>query len=356
MNEITLLDYLRLIRKRWYWFLIWFVVAGVVGAAIGYSIPKDYRSGVDLVCETQTDDGPSGGAASLAKMAGFDIPGGSDAIGPSLYPTVVSSSDFIVDMLYVPVTTKKGKSYKNFITYTKEETIFPWWYTPKKWLLEMLKSFRSEPRVERKKGERIQPQHLTESEYELVEEMRRNLSCSTNDDGIISISFCCQDPAVAQAIVDTAKVHLQRFITKYRTTKVKNDLAYYQKISDEALAKYEAIRLKYANYCDTHQNSILAVATTEQESLENEMQQAYQAYSQLKQQVQTAEAKLQERTPAFTVLTKASVPAIPEHPKKPLICIVSVFIAMIGYAGWLYLCLLFRKPKEEKEDEDEDEE
>ena len=344
INEFTLFDYLKLLRRKWKKFLLWIFVAAVVGAVIGYSIPKDYKSEVSLVCEAQSGDIELGSAASLAKMAGIDMgSSGSDAIGPYLYANVVSSNDFIVDMLYVGVTTQDGKTYKDFLSFAKEETSRPWWSYPKKWLKDGMKALRTKPRVDRKSGERIEPQHLTEAEYELVERMRRDLECSMNDDGIITITFCCQDPVVAQAVVDTAKVHLQNFITEYRTSKAKNDLEYYRQIAEETRLKYESLRKKYADYCDSHQNSILALATTEQESLENEMQLAYTAYSQMKQQVLAAEAKLQERVPVFTVLNKAEIPVIPEHPKKPLICIVMMFLATIGYAGWLYVKLLFRK-------------
>ena len=53
-----------------------------------------------------------------------------------------------------------------------------------------------------------------------------------------------------------------------------------------------------------------------QEQLENEMQLKYNSYSMMSTQYQDAKARVQEQTPAFTILKGASVPIRPSGPKR----------------------------------------
>lgn len=51
---------------------------------------------------------------------------------------------------------------------------------------------------------------------------------------------------------------------------------------------------KYALYIDTHDDIILQSVRAEQERLQNDMNLAYQVYSQVASQLQVARAKVQE--------------------------------------------------------------
>lgn len=53
-----------------------------------------------------------------------------------------------------------------------------------------------------------------------------------------------------------------------------------------------------------------------QDRLENEMQLAFNTYSQCAQQLQLAKMKLQERTPVYTTIQPATVPQKPCGPKE----------------------------------------
>ena len=64
------------------------------------------------------------------------------------------------------------------------------------------------------------------------------------------------------------------------------------------------------------------------EDLENEMQLKYTIYQQVSEHLHLAKAKVQERTPAFTIVQGASVPV--KHSSRPKV--VSLFIwMMLGF-------------------------
>ena len=80
---------------------------------------------------------------------------------------------------------------------------------------------------------------------------------------------------------------------------------------------------------------------TQLTDLENEMQNAFNAYTQMNQQVQMAEAKIQERTPVIYHNWGSYVPTKPVAPKKALILIAYLMVSLIGTTGYFYLKLLF---------------
>ena len=85
---------------------------------------------------------------------------------------------------------------------------------------------------------------------------------------------------------------------------------------------------------DQNQNVVLRSVRTEQERLQNEMNLAYNVYSQTAQQLQMAKAKVQENTPVYAVLQPATVPLKASKPSKMAILVGFVFLAAVASAGW----------------------
>lgn len=82
------------------------------------------------------------------------------------------------------------------------------------------------------------------------------------------------------------------------------------------------------------------------EDLENDMQLKFNNYSQTAQQVQKAQAKIQENTPAFTVIQNATVPLKSSSMPRTLMVIIFVFVGVIADALWvLVLSQAFGKKK-----------
>lgn len=346
MYEFDLSAFLRAVRAKRRRIIINCSIAAALALIVGFSIPKQYVSSVSLAAESQ-DEEAMGGMSALASMAGISLGGGTDAIGPNLYPDVVATNDFLVNLLDVRVQTADGKVNTTFFDYMKDYSKFPWWTSARLAVTRGIKRVLSNgEKKSLNSAAEIDPQRLSEEEDALVKVLQGLVNCTVDDKtGVINISVRSQDPLVAKLMVDTVTTHLQYFITQYRTTKVRNDLEYYHRLEAEAKQKYTNAQKRYADYCDSHQDAILQSAIMEQESLENELQMAFNNYSQIKQQAQVAEAKVQERTPAFTVIEKAAVPIRHESPKKLFILLAYVFVAFMGTLGWIYIRLLFSKKK-----------
>ena len=70
-----------------------------------------------------------------------------------------------------------------------------------------------------------------------------------------------------------------------------------------------------------------------QNDLENDMQLKYNTYTTLMTQYQTAKAKVQERTPAFTIVRGASMPIKPSGPKR------LIFVLGMVVVVFVFLCI-----------------
>ena len=133
-----------------------------------------------------------------------------------------------------------------------------------------------------------------------------------------------------KTIADSICSQLQEFITNYRTNKARIDLKYYTKLAADAKLDYERARQRYGSYSDANMDVVLESYRSKQEDLENDMQLRFNAYSTINTQLQAAKAKVQERTPAFTILKGAEVPVKPSSPKRMIFVLGMTFVAFVG--------------------------
>lgn len=319
-------------------------IAVVVAVVVGFSIPKEYVSRTRLAIESK-ENSEMGGMSALTSMVGLKMGSSADAIGPDLYPDVVVTNDFLVSLLDTKVETVDGEAPITFVDYIANHTKEPWWSSAIGGCVSGISSIFGKGEDEQLPDvSRINPEYLSPAEHALIGGLKGVIDCSVNSEtNVISINVRLQDPKVAKILVDTVTSKLQFFITQYRTNKARTDLQYYRRLEQEAHRDYVGAQKAYADFCDAHNDVLLQSYITKRNDLENELQLAYNNYSQVRQQVQLAEAKVQENTPAFTVVEKAAVSSIPVSPRKSFIVIAFVFLTCLGTLAWIYVKLLWGK-------------
>ena len=130
-EEESEIDIMELISKLWKkksMIIKWCISGAIVGLVVGFSIPKTYTASTVLAPESI--DAKSGGLSSLASMAGINLNGGGvDAINIEMYPDVVHSTPFIVDLFDLPVQfERKDETINtNLLDYMLEYQRSPWW-------------------------------------------------------------------------------------------------------------------------------------------------------------------------------------------------------------------------------------
>lgn len=314
--------------------------AALIGLVVGFSIPKEYTTTVTLAPESGTSKSMSGGLSALAGLAGISLGDmqSADALSPTLYPDIVKSIPFSIEMFDVKVTDKKGELNTTVYDYLKEHQKKAWWSyvisAPFKGLGWVMKTIKGE---EPKDTSRVvNPFMLTRDQNEIIMALGKKIEVEEDKKtSVIKISVTMQDPLISATLTNTVMEKLQDYITAYRTNKARIDLEYTERLYKESMENYYKAQQEYAVYMDRNQNISLRSAQTQQERLKNEMELAFNVYNQTAQQLQVAKAKVQEDTPVYTVVEAATVPLRASKPSKPLILIGFVFLAGVGTCGWI---------------------
>ena len=343
-------------------------IAFVLAAVYALAIPNFYKCTVKLSPEMSSSRTNSS-LLSLASNFGFNMGKstggmGTEALFPTLYPDLVNSTDFKVSLFPVPVTIegnkKKGIQDRtmSYYEYLENEQKSPWFSAilaaPGKLVGWFISLFRQKPSDLEDQEKTVDPFRLTKKQAMIIKAINSKVLCDVDKKTmVITIQVTDQNPVIAATMADTVKTRLQKFITDYRTSKVRVDLEHYKKICEETKARYEVARQKYSEFVDANQYIILQTVRQEQVDLENEMQLQYNAYMQAAQQLVTAEAKVQEETPAFTTLQSATVPVRKAGPSRAKMCLMFVFLMFVCTSGWILykegdLMALFNSKDEEE--------
>lgn len=336
--EIDLLELAMTLWKKRKKLAVWSACGAVFGLVVAFSIPKEYATSVKLAPEVADSKGGGGSLGALASMAGFSMSSssGADAVYPQLYPAVVSSVPFTTSLFDVQVTTKDDGKKMTVRQYLENEIRAPWWSTVMGLPFKLLGALRSND--EPAEGKKLDNFQLTVEENGLVEALNQRVSASVDTKtSVVTIDVNMQDPLVSAVLADTVVARLQEYVTNYRTNKARNDLEYALKLNEEAQSNYYKAQQRYADYLDRNQGLAFHSAQTMQDRLENEATLAFNLYNQTAQQVQKAQAKVQENTPVYAIVTPATVPIRAMSPKKGLILVGFTFLAFVACAAWILL-------------------
>ena len=112
-------------------------------------------------------------------------------------------------------------------------------------------------------------------------------------------------------------------------------MAYTQKLFKEAKERYIRSQQSYGAYADANEDLILQSFQNKKNAMENEMQLRYNIYTQVSQQLQLAQAKVQERTPVFTVIQSASIPLKASSTPRSYIVFIYTFLGVIADVIWV---------------------
>ena len=335
-NERVNFDIEKIIRTLWAnkkrFFKVW-VCTFILSCIWILPQPRYYRSEVSIAPESGESE-MSGGLASLASNFGLNIGNGnSDAIYPQLYPDLMGSTEFIVGLFDVQISTLKDDVHTDYYDYLvfhqKKNYLTLPFFMAINWLNSKTK--KPEAEIQGADGKRFDSFRLSRKTTDIVNLVKANIECVySRTTNVVTVGVKDQDPLVCALLADSIKAHLQEYITDYRTKKARQDVAHYQQMRDSAELEYDKAMVAYSRYCDTHQNIILQSFQSERDKLENDLSLKQNVLTTMETQLQAAKVKLQERTPAFTTLTNATVPVKPAGPKRMIFVAAMLFLATLG--------------------------
>ncbi len=336
INLISLIRKLITSKKKLYKALI---IGAVIGAIIGISIPKRYQ--VEVSISPESGLSASNSLAGIASMFGLgnstsDING--DALSFNLFPEIIKSNPFVIEMLTTNVLTMDNKQITLYNYLDTEKS--PWWNyifkIPGKAVHKITSIFIGKNIEAEIKNKNIDCFHLTAEQKRHVDALKSILKATINKKtNTTEISVILQDPQVAAIVADSAVNKLQTYITNYRTRKAEQDYEFQVHLCEQYRDNYFKAQQDYAKFSDSNKNIILQAVATEKERLQKNLQLAEQIYSQSMAQLQVLQGKVQEAKPVFAVVNPASIPLIPTGPRTLTMIIGFAFLFFVFESAWI---------------------
>lgn len=322
------------IRKKLY---IAAAVGVVLGILIALGTPKQYTVSITLSPEMGSGKSGSGLASMAASFLGGSIGSDSpDALNATLAPDIVASTPFLLELFDARVVSQDQQIDTTFTAYLDEQK--------SSWISYVLKvpgmvigGIKSLFSSEEEKTVTVQAGtiELNKEDAKKLEGLRKQISAEVDKKtAITTLSVTLQDPKVTATIADSVVSKLQQYITAYRTSKAKEDCQYLEKLYKERQQEYYDAQQRYARYVDANSNVVFQSTLAERERLQNDMNLAYQVYSQVAQQLQVARAKVQEEKPVFAVVEPAVVPLNPSGTSRKVIVLGFILLAVVFTGAW----------------------
>lgn len=341
LNKEIEIDLIDILRKIITYRRVLYKAAGIgliVGVVVALSMPSQYTVQVTLSPEIGNSKGSGGLAGLAASFLGNGVTMGEtvDALNASLSADIVSSTPFLLEILNMQVIVSPKGDRMDLGSYL-DHCSSPWWgYIigfPSLIINGVQSFFKDEQITDKISQGAIE---LSKEENDRINFLKNHITAGIDKKtAITSISVTLQDPKVTAIVADSIIHKLQEYIINYRTFKAKEDCAYLSKLFEERKEEYYVAQGNYADYMDSHDDLILQSVRAEQERLQNDMNLAYQVYSQVANQLQVARAKVQEEKPIFAVVEPAVVPLEPSGVSKKVYVLLFVCIAVICTGIWI---------------------
>lgn len=322
-KDIVSIDFnafFKIVWKEKIWVALITLLFAIGGIYYALTAREEFVSTGKILPEYQSKAGGLSQFAGLASLAGVDLSsaagGGADAVRPDLYPDVLKSTPFFLELLKIKVRTKDNK-----------EMLFSQFYD----------IFVLDNDIEEKNTKINFPtsnQYIAvsyQTEKNLKDLRERISGVIDKKTGLITVTVKLPDPVVATIITDYSMNFLTNYITNYRTEKSKRDLNFLAERLDAAKGKYFNNQAKKAQYSDQYQLSMmkLQAADLQRERIESEYKISSTFYNTLLQKYEEAKLKVQQETPVIKVLEPPVVPNKRSEPKRAIIVLMATFLGGI---------------------------
>lgn len=318
--------FVRVVKKEIWWIILITALITISGIAYALLAREEFTTQGKILPELQ---GKTGGGlsqfAGLASLAGVDLSslGGSgvDAIRPDLYPDVITSTPFYIELFKSDVHTKDNRkmSFEKYYHLAVEDNV-----TPKDKLLN---------KYPVKEEGIIVINRLSEIR---LKDMRERITANIDKrSGVISITAKMPDPVVAAEVTRFAMQHLMDYVKSYRTEKLRKDLNYLADQVVNSKAKYYSSQEKKARYSDQFQATTIRLQTADvqRERIESEYKLSSSFHNELLKKYEEAKFKLHQETPIFKVLEPPVAPVKRTEPKRSIIALMSMFFGVVLALG-----------------------
>ncbi len=340
-SEIDIMEMISKLWKKRSMIIKWCIGGAILGLIVGFSIPKTYTASVTLAPEMQQKT--SNGVSSIASMMGVNLNNSVDAISVEMFPDVVHSTPFIFELFDLSVTFEHKDTVVNttLLDYMLEHQKSPWWtpvlqfpFKALGWCIDLVTPGDEEEEVS---GDRVlDPNNLPKKERGVVKFFAENIIVNVDKKSFkTQMSIEMQDPVIVAKVMETITDNLKDYMSDYRTSKARQDVENLEVICEQRKADYYKAQHAYANYVDSNKNVSLQSAQVERDRLQQEMNLAYQVYSQVATNLEGARIQAEQAKPVFVVIDPVTIPIRKTAPSKAKLLVIFTFLAGCIAAAWV---------------------
>ncbi len=332
-------------RKTIYYAL---AVAFVLAIILVILTPRQYDTKVVLLAESNARSSASGLLGQLGSMSGVNIgnllglnlgnPSSNEALTSDLYPEVVKSTPFLLDVLQQKITDSRNHKTMTVEEYLKKYTHPSPAGIPGYILNKMRRKHKNILYVKHFRKGVIK---LSREQEDLLKTLNDMIQVEVQDQGnkllkrkskVFSVTVEAQDPLVSALLADSVVSCLKRYVVNYNTRKAQKDLKFIKTLFLKAKKDFYARQKALADYSDSNSNVILASVKIQKERLQKEYDLAASVYTSLARMLEKAKIQVQDRTPVLTILQPPVVPLKKSAPKTTLIIIEMLLVG--GFVGF----------------------
>lgn len=341
--------------------------------------PVEYTSMASVIQESEGASVGDFGSSFLRSLTGMNFQGGGGDLSAaatgraplpvSLYPQIVSSTEFQKELIYTELEFSNLDSTITLYEYYHEVsepalrdrvyslisdmtiylpfTIYDWTKDAFRGMRNSLAGFWSDDDKSKQVTVRTQEetpdiiddsrlQSVTKEEMAVIMWLRLRISLASSG-GIMEISTTLPDPKGAAVVNAILVEYIQDYITNYRIEKAQQNLEAVLNQYEEAKQRYERAQYELAEFRDQNVNLSTNQAQIEESRLSNEASLRFNVYNSIAQEVEQARMVVQQQIPVFNTLEKPNIPTAPSTGSSPLLM---AFSGILGFFGGVVLVLL----------------
>ena len=337
-DEIDLIKLLKKVYLEKKFILKISILAASFGIVYALSQPNEFTSSTTFIPQLSSDVKAGGSSLSgLASLAGINLGGveGSSEFPPTLYPQVVKSIPFQLDLLSSEIIfNNKASTIKDY--FLEKKSSFNIFGIIKKYTIGLpsliLGSFKNQ------KVQLVESKiySILEEDQGLFNKLNGALSLSINEkEGFITIAFTDSNKNIAAQLTQIAQNLLQEKIIEFKNKSSKEMLDFAMKQYSSKKESYEVLQDERAIFVDKNINISSSLFQNKLSRLESEVNISESIVQQLAAQVEQAKLQVNKDTPVFTTIQPVTVPFKKSAPKRSLIVITSLFLGLVFSIGYV---------------------
>jgi len=319
------------------------IIFACIGLFIAIFTPKEYTAKTIMVPQTSGTK-VGGSLGGLAAMAGINLGGGAggEVISPSLYPKIVNSIPFKLELLQTKLTFEgidHDITYQDYYTNYHKMGVLG---GIKKYTVGLpgliIGVFKGEdPNSNKALNANDGILRITKDQDVLFKQLSTQIALNFNDkDGYINLAVRMPEATTAAQLTKKSQSLLQNAVTRFKVEKAANQLQFIEERFLEVENDFKEKQTALASFQDKNLNLITSRSQSRLSKLQVEYNLAFGVYSELAKQVETQKIQVKEDTPVFTVVEPVSVPNLKSKPNRPMILIIWCFLGVIVGIGLVF--------------------